>query len=118
LLILKKSLQLIGVLKRRFYTTLLHIGRKNHVRSSSLYLLFETHDSMPISPTGLQKNSKTGAYYLRRRIPADLLSSYPGKKEIVFSLRTKEYRTAVERLRLEDAKLTTEWIQRRQLGRG
>ena len=64
--------------------------------------------------TGLQRHPKTGVYYLRRRIPSDLLICYPGKKERVFSLKTKDYRTAVERHRLAEAKLTTQWAERRQ----
>lgn len=69
---------------------------------------------MPMLPTGLQRHPKSGTYYLRRRIPADILFCYPGKKEIAFSLRTKDYRTAVERHRTEEARLTAEWQDKRQ----
>ena len=69
---------------------------------------------MPMLPTGLQRHRHSGTYYLRRRIPSDLLTCYPGKKEIVFSLRTKDYRTAVELHRNEEARLTTEWNGKRQ----
>lgn len=69
---------------------------------------------MPMLPTGLQRHPLCGTYYLRRRIPSDILTCYPGKKEIVFSLRTKEYRTAVERHRNEEARLTAEWNDKRQ----
>lgn len=65
-------------------------------------------------PTGLQRHRKSGTYYLRRRIPNDLLTCYPGKKEIVFSLRTKDYRSALERHRDEEARLTAEWREKRQ----
>lgn len=68
---------------------------------------------MPALPTGLVRDKKSGVYYLRRRIPADVLSAYPGKAEITRSLRTKDYRTATELLRLEEAKLTTEWEKKR-----
>ena len=64
--------------------------------------------------TGLKRDRKSGVYYLRRRIPSDLLICYPGKKERVFSLKTKDYRTALERHRLAEAKLTTQWAERRQ----
>ncbi|MEM5372149.1 site-specific integrase [Paraburkholderia azotifigens] len=64
-------------------------------------------------PTGLVRDKKSGVYYLRRRIPTDVLSCYPGKAEVTFSLRTKDYRTAVERLRREEAKLTAEWEKKR-----
>src|SRR5690606_18852683 len=69
---------------------------------------------MPMLPTGLIRATKSGAYYLRRRIPTDLLTCYPGKKEIVFSLRTKDMRSARERHRHEEAKLTAEWERLRQ----
>ncbi len=69
---------------------------------------------MPMLPTGLVRDKKSGVYYLRRRIPSDLLSEYPGKKEVVFSLRTKDYRTAVEQQRREDAKLSIEWDKKRK----
>lgn len=68
-------------------------------------------------PTGLHRHARCGSYYLRRRIPSDLLAFYPGKKEVVFSLRTKDYRTAVERHRREEAKLTCEWETKRHQAR-
>ncbi len=65
---------------------------------------------MPMLPTGLVRDPDSGVYYLRRRIPSNLLSEYPPKKkEEVFSLRTKDYRTAMERFRSEDVKLSTKW---------
>lgn len=70
--------------------------------------------TVPMLPTGLQRHRATGVYYLRRRIPRDLLTCYPGKAEVTFSLKTKDYRAAVERHRLEEAKLTTQWAERRQ----
>ena len=69
---------------------------------------------MPMLPTGLQRHRQSGTYYLRRRIPTDILSCYPGKKEAVLSLRTKDYRTAVELHRLQEARLTAEWNNMRQ----
>lgn len=70
--------------------------------------------TMPMLPTGLHRHPKFGTYYLRRRIPSDLLSRYPGQEEVSFSLKTKDYRTAVERHRLEEAKLTADWDKQRQ----
>jgi integrase len=64
-------------------------------------------------PTGLHRHSKYGTYYLRRRIPNDLLPCYPGKVEITYALRTKDYRTAVELHRLGEARLTRDWVQLR-----
>ncbi|WP_397274302.1 DUF6538 domain-containing protein [Pandoraea pnomenusa] len=66
-------------------------------------------------PTGLVRDKDSGVYYLRRRIPADVLSCYPpGQKEYSRSLRTKDYRTAIDRHRREEAKLTAEWDKHRQ----
>lgn len=65
-------------------------------------------------PTGLVRDKDSGVYYLRRRIPTDVLSCYPpGQKEYSRSLRTKDYRTAIERHRREEAKLTAEWDKHR-----
>lgn len=69
---------------------------------------------MPTYPTGLQRHPKSGVYYLRRRIPTDILPCYPGKIEITFSLRTKNHWTAREKYSLEASKLTAEWERHRQ----
>lgn len=69
---------------------------------------------MPMLPTGLRRHPKFGTYYLHRRIPTDLLSCYPGKEMVSYSLKTKDFRTAVERHRLEEAKLTASWSKQRQ----
>lgn len=69
---------------------------------------------MPMLPTGLHRHPQSGVYYLRRRIPSDVLICYPGKKEATLSLRTKDYRTAVERHRNEEVRLTEEWNNKRQ----
>lgn len=67
---------------------------------------------MPTLPTGLVRDNSSGVYYLRRRIPTEILSFYPGKTERTFSLKTKDFRTALERHRQEEAKLTVEWDER------
>lgn len=67
---------------------------------------------MPALPTGMVRHPN-GVYYLRRRIPQDLLSSYCNKKEIQQSLNTRNFREALERHRVEEAKLTSEWQRRR-----
>lgn len=83
-------------------------------QSSEAALVTGDTASMPPIPTGLIKDAKSGVYHLRRRIPNDLIASYGGKKkEIIFSLRTSDYRTAIERHRKEEAKLTAEWDQKR-----
>lgn len=64
---------------------------------------------MPALPTGLIRDKASGVYYFRRRIPTEILSCYPGKSERIFSLRTKHFKTAVERHRHAEAKLTVEW---------
>lgn len=80
----------------------------------TLYLYLGFKSTMPKRPTGLAPRTKYGTYGLRRRIPQDVLSCYPGKKEIVRSLRTKCFATACRRLRVEEAKLTAEWDQHRE----
>ncbi|WP_313064700.1 site-specific integrase [Achromobacter animicus] len=69
---------------------------------------------MPALPTGLVCHPDSGTYYLRRRIPTDLLPCYPGKREFSRSLRTKNYRAALELHRLAEAELTSEWQAHRQ----
>lgn len=53
-------------------------------------------------------------YYVRVRIPADVAAAYPGKGEIVYSLRTKDYREACHRVRDEGAKIHAEFDLKRQ----
>lgn len=43
------------------------------------------------------KHSKTGSYYLNRRVPADVVDAY-GKPHILKSLGTKDYREAEKRI--------------------
>lgn len=69
---------------------------------------------MPMLPTGLRRRPTFGTDYLHRRIPTDLLPCYPGKEMVSFSLKTKDYQVAMERHRLEEAKLTTNWGSQRQ----
>jgi hypothetical protein len=47
---------------------------------------------------------RNGRYYLRTRVPTDLVKAF-GKEHIAFSLKTSDYRTAISRLRAEQAKL-------------
>ena len=67
---------------------------------------------MPTLPTGLVRHAN-GRYYHRRRIPEDLLAN-DGKTEHIKSLKTSEYRVAVERFHVADAKLQAEWRRLRQ----
>lgn len=69
--------------------------------------------AMPALPTGLVRHSN-GTYYYRRRIPTELQSGYPKKKEETFSLKTKSYRDAVERFYIEDARVQERWRRQRQ----
>ena len=63
------------------------------------------------------EHPKTGAYYLNVRIPANVLSAYPGKTHIQKSLRTKSRKEAEKRLCEEWLQLQREFEQkRRQLG--
>ena len=67
---------------------------------------------MPPLPTGLVRHVN-GRDYHRRRIPEDLLQA-DGKKEHLKSLKTSEYRVALERFHIADAKLQAEWRKLRQ----
>jgi len=96
---------------QRFYTT---ARVQNMVFLAAYTLASGTLETMPMLPTGLRRHPDFGTYYLHRRIPTDLLSCYPGKEMVSFSLRTKDYHVAVERHRLEEAKLTSNWGKQRQ----
>ncbi len=53
---------------------------------------------------------KRGAvYWFRAKVPANLLSYYAPKREITFSLKTKDFKAAVERLRVESVRLDQEF---------
>lgn len=67
---------------------------------------------MPVLPTGLVRHTN-GRYYHRRRVPEDLRKN-DGKKEHLKSLGTSEYRTALERFHIADAKLQADWRNARQ----
>lgn len=53
-------------------------------------------------------------YWFRCRIPADLVAEY-GKREISFSLQTKDKKNAVAKAKLESLKVTQEFDHRRNL---
>lgn len=69
---------------------------------------------MPMLPTGLHRHPKTGVYYYRQRIPADILSCYSGRREVICSLRTKSRHEAILRLRVKQSAATVEWETHRQ----
>lgn len=50
-----------------------------------------------VSVSYLQQRSNTGLYYYRRAIPAPLRRHYNGKRELVFSLRTKDLNQASQK---------------------
>src|SRR5690606_32037185 len=60
-------------------------------------------------PAGLICRSQTGVYYLRRRIPIAVLACYPGKREVVHSLKTKDLAVATTRFRIRDGELAARW---------
>jgi len=60
-----------------------------------------------IMPTPI-KDKKSGIYYFRVRVPADLLSTV-GRSEIIKSLRTREPKEAKERFALEYAATQKRW---------
>lgn len=55
--------------------------------------------------THIQRRGTSGIYYIRRRIPNDLLPFFAPKKEIARSLKTKDPKEAKERGRLEAIKI-------------
>lgn len=55
-------------------------------------------------------------YYFRAKVPVDLLEDYSPKREICFSLRTRDPREALEKVRIESVRLDQEFAaQRRKL---
>lgn len=61
---------------------------------------------------------REGTYYFRRKIPADLLGHYPGKREIVRSLRTKDHDEAARIARRVSVDLDSEWEALRDVAKG
>lgn len=55
------------------------------------------------------KHRKTGVYYFRRAVPADLREAEGGKREIMFSLGTKDPREALRLHLIELGKLDERW---------
>jgi len=89
----------------------LHKGATHNPTVDSVFSTGEP--DMPALPTGMVRNAN-GRYYLRRRIPQDLITSYQDRREIQISLKTSNYRDAYERFRLEDARLVGEWNLKRK----
>lgn len=56
---------------------------------------------------------RNATYYLRRRVPSDVLDSF-GKKELCYSLKTKDYQEALKRIRIESAKVESQFEEHRQ----
>jgi integrase len=54
-----------------------------------------------------------GIYYYRRRIPEDLIEAYSPKREIKFSLKTKDKRKAEQLARLESVRIDQEFLLHR-----
>jgi hypothetical protein len=48
-------------------------------------------------------------YWFRAKVPVELLAAYSPKKEITFSLRTKDHKEALVRVRIESVKLDQEF---------
>jgi len=62
----------------------------------------------------LQRRGSSGNYYFRVRIPSDLLEVYAPKKEIVFSLKTKDPKEAKARFRVEAVRVDQEFAEHRR----
>ena len=54
--------------------------------------------------TYLHKRAKSAVYYFRCRIPNDLLSCYEDKREIIYSLKTRDHHEAMRRVAIEAGK--------------
>jgi integrase len=59
--------------------------------------------------TYLHKREKSAVYYFRCRIPNDLLSHYDNKREIIYSLKTRDHHEAMRRVSIEAGKQQTEF---------
>jgi integrase len=57
---------------------------------------------------------RNATYYFRAKVPLDLLQHYTPKREIVYSLGTKDSQEAVERVRVESVRLDQEFAEARQ----
>lgn len=62
-------------------------------------------------PAGLQQRHKT--WYVRVRVPKDLVESYKSK-EIIRSLETRDYSEACRRIHIERVKIESEFHEQRQ----
>ena len=59
--------------------------------------------------TYLHKRAKSAVYYFRCRIPNDLLSCYEDKREIIYSLKTRDHHEAMRRVAIEAGKQQIEF---------
>ena len=62
----------------------------------------------------LQRRGSSGNYYFRVRIPSDLLEAYAPKKELTFSLKTKDPKEAKARCRVEAVRIDQEFEEHRR----
>jgi integrase len=62
----------------------------------------------------LQRRGSSGNYYFRVRIPSDLLEAYAPKKELAFSLKTKDPKEAKARCRVEAVRIDQEFGEHRR----
>jgi hypothetical protein len=63
-------------------------------------------------PSQIHVFNRSGTYYFRRRVPKDLLSLYPSG-QIIFSLKTKDWKEADRLARAESVKLDQEFQRQR-----
>ncbi|CCH47797.1 site-specific integrase [Pseudodesulfovibrio piezophilus] len=59
--------------------------------------------------------SKTGLFYFRRKVPADLLTVYGGRKQIKRSLQTHDPQEAYELVRIEAVRSDQEFTEHRKI---
>lgn len=61
----------------------------------------------------LHKRKGSDNYYFRAKVPADIREAF-GKSEVCFSLKTSNYREALERVRIESIKFDQECAEKRR----
>jgi hypothetical protein len=71
------------------------------------------HTGMKEVPLKPRKRQGSNQYYLRKRIPLDLVESF-GKTEIVLSLGTPDFKEACKKLHIEMTKLDGDFDRRRR----
>src|SRR5215470_10533645 len=92
-------------------------SNKASSRSTARVVATQAGSSGSSSTTGatMEHIIKRGStYHFRRRIPADLIDAHNGKREITYSLQTKDRAQAAEAARRASVRLDEEWARMRR----